>query len=535
MLGNYDASLRSFMNPVSGNKPKLKLQSYTPPALDGKLQPQATDLEEAVLGALMLEKEALSTVIDILKPEAFYKTAHQSIYRAVVDLFNNSEPVDILTVTNQLRKNGELEIAGGAYYISQLTHRVASSANVEYHSRIIVQKFIQRELIRISTEVINHSYEDSSDVFDLLDKATSSIYQLVDANVRKQQESISKLLAKAIEQIEEASQQTSGVTGVPSGFTTIDRVTGGWQRSDLVIIAARPAMGKTALVLTLARNAAVDFDKPVVVFSLEMSSLQLVNRLISAEAELEQEKIRKGDLRDHEFVQLNERIKKLSNAPLFIDDTPALSIFELRAKARRLKENHDIQMIVIDYLQLMTAGVENGRGGNREQEISYISRSLKSLAKELDVPIIALSQLSRDVEKRSTGTKRPQLSDLRESGAIEQDADMVCFIYRPEYYGLDMFEDDTPSRGLAEIYIAKNRHGSVAQPRVKFIGQFAKFTDIDYVEGAKDIYNSRSLEPNSDFIQPNSLTVPSKNWDKVDDDDSDIIRGNPNHDIEEDF
>ncbi|HWY37499.1 MAG TPA: replicative DNA helicase, partial [Bacteroidia bacterium] len=491
-----------------------------------------------VLGAMMLEKEALSTVIDILKPEAFYKPSHQSIYRAIVDLFNSSEPIDILTVVNQLKKNGELELAGGAYYISQLTHRVASSANAEYHARIIVQKYIQRELIRISTEVIHTSYEDSADVFDLLDKATESIYQLVDANVRKQQESISKLLAKAITQIEEASQQTSGVTGVPSGFTTIDRITGGWQKSDLVIIAARPAMGKTALVLTLARNAAVEFDRPVVVFSLEMSSLQLVNRLISAEAELEQEKIRKGDLKDHEFVQLNERIKKLASAPLFIDDTPALSIFELRAKARRLKENHNIQMIVVDYLQLMTAGTDS-RGGNREQEISYISRSLKSLAKELDIPIIALSQLSRDVEKRSTGTKRPQLSDLRESGAIEQDADMVCFIYRPEYYGLDVFEDDTPSRGMAEIYIAKNRHGSVAQPRVKFIGQFAKFADVDYVEGAKDIYSSnKNLEPNNDFMgAQNTITVQSKKWDDdvVDNNNNDIIKGNPNHDIEEDF
>jgi replicative DNA helicase len=322
---------------------------------------------------------------------------------------------------------------------------------------------------------------------------------------------------------------------VPSGFTTIDRVTGGWQKSDLIIIAARPAMGKTALVLTLARNAAVEFNKPVVVFSLEMSSLQLVNRLISAEAELEGDKIRKGDLRDHEFVQMNERIKKLSNAPLFIDDTPALSIFELRAKARRLKENHDIQMIVVDYLQLMTSGVE-GRGGNREQEISYISRSLKSLAKELDIPIIALSQLSRDVEKRPQGTKRPQLSDLRESGAIEQDADLVCFIYRPEYYGLDVFEDDTSSRGMAEIYIAKNRHGSIAQPRVKFIAHFAKFVDVDYVEGAKDIYNSnKNLEPNTDFVAPqNTITVQSKKWD-IDDGGSDIIKGNPNHDIEEDF
>jgi replicative DNA helicase len=298
-------------------------------------------------------------------------------------------------------------------------------------------------------------------------------------------------------------------------------------------------MGKTALVLTIARNAAVEFNKAVVFFSLEMSSLQLVNRLISAEAELEQDKIRKGQLRDDEFVQLNERIKKLASAPLFIDDTPALSIFELRAKARRLKESNDIQLIIIDYLQLMTGGGDTGRsGGNREQEISYISRSLKGLAKELDIPIIALSQLSRDVEKRATGSKRPQLSDLRESGAIEQDADMVAFIYRPEYYGLDVFEDNEPSRGMAEIYIAKNRHGSIAQPRVKFVGQFAKFADVDYVEGARDMYNQTSpLEPNSDFMsqQGGTITVQSKGWDKADDNSTDIIKENPNHDIEDPF
>jgi replicative DNA helicase len=536
-IENYPAiSQALIMNIISSNRPKQKLQTFVPPALDGKLQPQATDLEEAVLGAMMLEKEALSNVIDILKPDAFYKPAHQSIYRAILDLFNNSEPVDLLTVTSKLKKNGELEIAGGAYYISQLTNRVASSANAEFHARIILQKYLQRELIRISTEIINLSYEDSTDVFDLLDKATESVFQLVDANVRKQQDSISQLLARAITQIEEASQQTSGVTGVPSGFTTVDRITGGWQKSDLVIVAARPAMGKTALVLTLARNASVEFDKPVAFFSLEMSSLQLVNRLISAEAELEQEKIRKGQLQDHEFVQLNERIKKLATAPLFIDDTPGLSIFELRAKARRLKENNDIQMIIIDYLQLMTAGEASGRGGNREQEISYISRQLKGLAKELDIPIIALSQLSRDVEKRATGSKRPQLSDLRESGAIEQDADMVMFIYRPEYYGLDMFEDNEPSRGMAEIYIAKNRHGATAQPRIRFVGQFAKFADVDYVHGARDMYNQSApaIQPNSDFMQEGK-TVQSKNWDRVDEGNDDIIRENPNHDIEDPF
>jgi replicative DNA helicase len=348
-----------------------------------------------------------------------------------------------------------------------------------------------------------------------------------------EQDTISKLLAKAVTQMEEAINQPSGVTGVPSGLTSLDRITGGWQKSNLVIIAARPAMGKTALVLTMARNAAVEFNMPVLFFTLEMSSLQVVNRLISAEAELTQDKIRKGQIRDDEFVQLNEHIKKLATAPFFIDDTPALSVTDLSTKARNLKESSDIQLIVIDYLQLMKSGMDEN-GGNREQEISYISRSLKSLAKELGLPIIAVSQLSRDVEKRNS--KRPQLSDLRDSGALEQDADMVAFIYRPEYYGLDVFEDNEQSRGIAEISIAKNRHGSIAQPRVKFVGQFAKFAD--YVQGAKDIYSqTSSLEPHNDFLAKpsNAKTVQSKGWNTVEDDTKDIVKENPNHDIEDPF
>ncbi len=524
------------MNNFSPTRQKLKAQPYTSIAVEGKLQPQAVDLEEAVLGALMLEKEALSTVIDILKPEAFYKPAHQAIYSAVIDLFNESQPVDILTVTSRLKTNGELEIAGGAFYVTQLTNRVASSANSEYHARIIMQKYLQRELIRISSEIIQQSYEDSTDVFDLLDKVTEKIFQLVDSNVKRQQESIHKLVAKALAYIDEASKKSDGVTGIPSGFTEIDKITGGWQKTDLVIIAARPAMGKTALVMAIARNASVDFNLPVVIFSLEMSSLQLVNRLISFESDISQEKIRKGDLKDHELVQLNERIKNLTNSKLFIDDTPALSVFELRAKARRLKENHNIQMIVVDYLQLMTAGVD-GKGGNREQEISYISRSLKSLAKELNIPIIALSQLSRDVEKRTTGSKRPQLSDLRESGAIEQDADMVCFIYRPEYYGLTEFEDQTNAIGMAELYIAKNRHGATAQPRMRFISQYAKFVNYDVIPGASRANATMKNVGNNEEFFSNSQTInrKSEKWDDPEEPSNDIIRPDPKHDIEEDF
>lgn len=529
------------MNPTENkNRPKLKSTTYTPILLDGKLQPQAVELEEAVLGAMMLEKEALSQVIDILKPDSFYKPAHQAVYRAIVELFKNSEPVDILTVTTQLKKTGELEIAGGAYAISQLTNRVASSANIEYHARIVAQKFLQRELIRISTDTIHKSYEESTDVFDLLDTATKNIFELVDANVRKQHDKMSTLVAEAIKQIEIAGAQTSGVTGVPSGFTALDRVTSGWQRSDLVVLAARPGMGKTAFVLTIARNASVEFSKPTAVFSLEMSSLQLVNRLISGEAELNQEKIRKGNLEPYEWQQLNSRINSLTKAPLFIDDTPALSIFELRAKARRLKENFGIELIIIDYLQLMTAGTDTK--GNREQEISYISRSLKGLAKELNIPIIALSQLSRSVEQRASGSKRPQLSDLRESGAIEQDADMVLFIYRPEYYGLTEDENGNSTKGRAEVIIAKHRNGSLEDVPLRFIGQFAKFADLDYQEDTNALYNASSgLTPSDDFLNngPQTKTVASKNWNNNDEETNlganDIKRGNPNHDIEEPF
>lgn len=322
----------------------------------GKLPPQAVELEEAVLGAMLLEREALSTVIDILSPEAFYKEQNGRVFAAMISLFNRSEPVDILTVTQELKRTSELEMVGGAYYVSALTNRIASSANIEFHARIVAQKYLQRELIRISTDTIKTAYEDSTDVFELLDETTKNIFEILDSNVRKQHDKMSTLIAKAITEIESAANQKDGLLGVPSGFTAMDRITGGWQKSDLLILAARPGMGKTAFVVSMAKNAAVEFNKPVAIFSLEMSSLQLVKRLISSETEIAQDKILKGNLDNHEFVQLNERIKKLAVAPLYIDDTPALSIFELRAKARRLKENQKVELIIIDYLQLMSGG-----------------------------------------------------------------------------------------------------------------------------------------------------------------------------------
>lgn len=483
-----------------GRKPNRNLQPTYNNEL-GKIPPQAIDLEEAVLGALMLEREAVNDVIDILKEETFYKEAHQKIYGAVLVLFGRSEPIDILTVTSELRKLGQLEFVGGAYYISYLTNRVASSANIVFHSRIISQKHIQRELIRISAETIKEAYEESSDVFELLDKAERELFSVAQGNIRKDYDSMGDVLKLAIENIEAAKKNVDGVSGVPTGFAALDRVTAGWQKSDMIIIAARPGMGKTAFVISMARNMAVDFNIPVAIFSLEMASVQLVNRLISSETGIPGEKIRKGNLEDHEFTQLHTRIKKLAKAPIFIDDTPSLSVFELRAKSRRLKSKHNIQCIIIDYLQLMTAGSDKG---NREQEISTISRSIKTIAKELNIPILALSQLSRAVETRG-GDKRPMLSDLRESGAIEQDADIVSFIYRPEYYDITQDEDGNSMVGIGQVIIAKHRNGALDTVSLKFVKDFAKFENLDMNYGP-----SGDLPSGGDYDQFKTITMQSR-------------------------
>lgn len=440
----------------------------------GKLPPQAVDLEEAVLGALMLEKQALNAVVEFLKPEHFYVEAHQDIYSAIIELFKGSEPVDMRTVVNQLRKIGKLELVGGAYYIAELTSRVSSAANIEYHARVIIEMAIKRELIRISSQVQQDAYEDTTDVFELLDKTEQSIFEISDSNLRKNYDNMKNLMYRAIQELQKLKEHKDGLTGVPSGFTALDRMTSGWQSSDLVIIAARPGMGKTAFVVSAMRNAAVEFKRPVAIFSLEMASVQLVNRMISAEAELEGEKIRKGQLAEFEWAQLVHKTNRLSSAPIFIDDTPALSILELRAKCRRLKAEHGIELIIIDYLQLM----RGDSAGNREQEIASISRALKGIAKELSVPVLALSQLSRGVETRG-GDKRPQLSDLRESGSIEQDADIVMFLYRPEYYKITVDEEGMPTQGMGEVIIAKHRNGSTGTVKLKFIGKYTKFADFD--------------------------------------------------------
>ncbi|MCO6499509.1 MAG: replicative DNA helicase [Vicingus serpentipes] len=509
------------VNKISTRK-RTKPDFQTPSSFShGKLPPQAVDLEEAVLGALMLEKEAVNTVIDILQPQSFYKDTHQKIFAAIQDLFQRSEPVDILTVTHELKNRGELDIVGGPYYITQLTNRVASAANIEFHARVISQKYIQRELIRISSQIITDAYDDTTDVFTLLDTAETNLFGVAEGNIRKSYASMSDLIRESIDQIESAKNKESGVIGVASGFTALDRVTSGWQPSDLVIIAARPAMGKTSYVLSLARNAAVDFKIPVAFFSLEMSSVQLVTRLISAESEISSEKLRSGNLRGDELQQIHSRITELAEAPLFIDDTAGLSVFELRAKARRLKSKHDIQLLIIDYLQLMSGGGDN-KNGNREQEISMISRSLKSIAKELNIPVLALSQLSRAVETRG-GDKRPQLSDLRESGSIEQDADMVQFIHRPDYYGLTEDEEGNPTKGIANIIIAKHRNGSVCDVQLRFIDTLAKFQDFDQGSndfGDYDNTNFTSMPIGEDFDNDNTVTKSSKMNDLNDDDDT---------------
>ena len=444
----------------------------------GKIPPQAIDLEEVVLGAMMIDKKGVDSVIDILHPEVFYKESHQFIFESIVKLFENTEPIDILTVSAKLKTLGKLEKAGGDYYLVQLTQKVSSSAHIEYHARIILQKYIQRSLIRISSEIIEDSYDETKDVFNLLDTAESKLYDITQGNIKKSTETAQSLVIQAKKKIEEISNK-DGLSGIPSGFPELDKLTSGWQPSDLVIIAARPGMGKTALTLSMARNMSVSKNIPIAFFSLEMSSIQLITRLISSETGLSSEKLRTGNLEKFEWEQLNVKVSALENAPLYIDDTPSLSIFDLRAKARRLSSQYGIKLIVIDYLQLMTASISN-KNGNREQEISTISRNLKALAKELDIPVIALSQLSRAVETRG-GSKRPILSDLRESGAIEQDADIVSFIYRPEYYKIDEWDDEerTPSAGQAEFIVAKHRNGGLDNIRLKFVTSLGRFENIE--------------------------------------------------------
>ncbi len=453
-------------------------------ASPGRMPPQAVDVEQAVLGALLIEREAIPKAIEILPADAFYDSRHQQIYEAVQALFERGNPVDLVTLTEELKRRGTYEPIGG-YYLAELTTRVASAANVDFHARIIAEKSLLRKLITTMTGVVGQAYDPTTDAFDLLDDAERQIFQISESQLRKGAVAMSEVMMQTVAHLESIHGREGGITGVPSGFSALDNMTGGWQPSDLVIIAARPSMGKTALSLAVTRNAALHPDKPagVAYFSLEMSAQQLAQRLLTSEARVDAQRARTGRLHDDDWPKLARAAGRLSAAPIFIDDTPGLGILELRAKCRRLKAEHDIGLVIVDYLQLMHGTAAAAKGGNREQEIAQISRSLKGLAKELNVPVLALSQLSRAVETRG-GDKRPQLSDLRESGSIEQDADVVMFIYRAERYGITVDEQGRSTEGVGELLIGKQRNGPIGDVKVAFVNQFARFENLtSYVAG----------------------------------------------------
>lgn len=474
-------------------------------AAQGKLPPQAIDVEQAVLGALMLEKHAYISVADIIDTKSFYLPEHQMIFDAIKGLSINERPVDLLMVTQELKNRAQLDEVGGMLYITQLTSNVASAAHIEHHARIIAQKFIQRELIQKSSEIQAQAYDSTLDMDDLINFAEKSIFEVAEGSIKKETQPIKQVLREATDMLEKASQRSDGLSGIPTGFNALDKLTSGWQKTDLIIVAARPAMGKTAFVLSMARNIAVDYKVGVAMFSLEMGAVQLVNRLIAAETELGSDKIKRGNLKEWEWEIFHQKVQVLDEAPLYIDDTPALSIFEFRAKCRRLKMQHDVGVVIVDYLQLMTAGSD--MRGNREQEVSLISRSLKAIAKEIDVPIIALSQLSRAVESREG--RSPQLSDLRESGAIEQDADMVMFIHRPDYYGQTTDDFGKSTVGQANIIVAKHRNGATDTVHLRFKKEQAKFSDWE--EQMPDQFVGSSMN-NDSFVEGASAMCPNSDF-----------------------
>lgn len=445
------------------------------------MQPQAVDIEKMVLGALMVDKDAFSIVSEILHPETFYEPRSQKIYKAIQTLSLNEDPVDIMTVVEELKREGTLDDIGGAGYILELSERVASSAHIEYHAKILAQKYLARQLISFASVIETKAFDETVDVDELMQEAEGSLFELSQKNMRQDSTQIDPVVKQAVEILQKAAANKGGLTGIPTGYAKLDDYTSGWQRSDLVIIAGRPAMGKTSFALSLAKNIAVDYDTPIAFFSLEMNNVQLVNRLISNVCEIEGKKILNGQLDDEEWKRLDKNVRKLQAAPIYIDDTPGMSIFELRTKARRLVREKGVQVIMIDYLQLMNAN--GARFGSRQEEVSTISRSLKGLAKELDIPVLALSQLNRTVEGREgIDGKRPQLSDLRESGAIEQDADMVLFVHRPEYYRIFTDEKGNDLHGKAQIIIAKHRKGGTGDVLLNFRGEFTRFenpTDSD--------------------------------------------------------
>jgi replicative DNA helicase len=458
---------------------------------EGRLPPQAVDVEMAVLGSMLIEKDAVTKSVAIIDDSCFYKDAHREIFRAITALFERSEPVDLVTLTEELRRRGHLEDVGGAYYLTELTGKVTSAANVEYHAQIILEKSLMRQLIAAATQIAARGYSEMEDAFELLDRAETDIFRISDSRLKKTYIQLDTAVHDTMALLESIHGKHSGVTGVPSGFTQLDNLTGGFQNSDLIIIAGRPSMGKTSLALSCARNAAVDHNIPVGLFSLEMSATQLVLRLLCAEARVDAHAVRTGRLPENQWANLSTRAGRIAKAPIYIDDTAALSVLELRAKARRLKNEHNVGLVIVDYLQLM-AGPKNAE--SREREISAISRSLKALAKELDIPVVALSQLSRKVEERG-GDKRPILSDLRESGSIEQDADVVIFVHRAEVYRKELDENNLPTEGIADIIIGKQRNGPIDDLRLAFVKEYARFENLAPVIAPEEIPSSFETPP----------------------------------------
>lgn len=503
----------------------------------GKMPPNAVDFEKLIIGTFLIDKKGLDHALDLLTPEVFYDPRHQEIFRAIRLVYEANLPVDMITVIHELKKTDKLGYAGGDHYIVELTMGVSSSAHIEYHVRVILEKFILRSLINVSANVIDSSYKESTDVFELLDKAEQSFFEITNGTIKKGFDTANTLVKAAIETIK-ALKDKQGLSGIPSGFRDLDKETGGWQNSDLIIIAARPAMGKTAFLLSMARNIAVQHKIPLALFSLEMASVQLITRMIASETGISSEKLRKGQMSDEEWQRLFTNVSELENAPLYIDETPSLSVFDFRAKCRRLVMQHGVKIIMVDYLQLMTANSGKGGAGNREQEIATISRSLKAIAKELNVPVIALSQLSRSVETRPG--KRPMLSDLRESGAIEQDADIVSFIFRPEYYKIAHWDNDedgaeTSTENQAELIIAKHRNGATADVRMSFYKNIAKFADLSlFGEGYGGGYQASNfgqldqpggfqnikttIEPGAAFDLPPTSNLSGSSMNDMDDD-----------------
>ncbi len=487
-----------------------KYQQPTAPKIGpndlGKLPPQAIELEDSVLGAIMIEKDAYATVADLLRPESFYKDQNRLVYEAIRALAAKDQPIDVLSVADKLKTQGTLAEAGGPVYLSELTRKVASTAHLHYHAQIVAQKATARDLIQMASRVEENAYDETQDVEELMQNAESAIFEISQRAQKRDVTQIDPVIAEAFDRMKKASKNEGNISGIPSGFKALDKITSGWQKSDLIIIAARPAMGKTAFVLSMAKNIAVNYHKAVAMFSLEMSNVQLVNRLIMNVCEIEGDKIKNGKLNNSEWSQLEHKINELLGAPIYVDDTPSLSVFELRSKARKLVKEHHIELIIIDYLQLMNASGMNF--GSREQEVSIISRNLKALAKELDIPIIALSQLNRGVESRSgIEGKKPQLSDLRESGAIEQDADMVCFIHRPEYYRIYNEEKSGKDlRGLGQIIVAKHRNGATDEIWLRFRSKLAKFQNEDETWDDSELNDSQEAP----LPEPGDISISSK-------------------------